>query len=197
MTDKELTTKQLESGIRELKKQLDSITASTLSVESTYQFITNLETKLSDIQNQFNMFRRVYSLDEPIQQRKKEEDREEFLDVVEENTAIINRFLTRMDEQEHPEISYYQAQRQRRLANLQKKLNHIRYLETLEQKFTKKCSCGADHFSIEFINKKGEVVDTLCPETWWWNMSQVALDDGNLVNFTTNTPKQSFVNNYK
>lgn len=195
MTD--VTPKQLEAGIRKLKAQLDEIKAGTLSVETTYQLITSMETRLADIQNQFNMFRKVFNVDQEIQQRKKDQDREVFMDVIEHNTDIVNRYLVKLEEQEHPEISYYQAQRQRRMSALKKKLGHIRYLETLRQtKTEEKCHCGQEHYAINFFNKKDELVDTLCPAEWWFNMSQVALEDGNLVTFTTFTPKNNFMKDY-
>lgn len=178
------------------------------AIMGVHQILTNLERRQADMGVQIQRLQRFSKLDERELAVDKMRSERQVLEAVETLAYAVETLTTVQRDPIEAGVSastdLYWSHKRQQETRTGRNLNHTRYLLSLKQQKTFQCChVGADgqpdhmHMGIQFLDHKGEVVDELCPTTWYVKLCALDFANKNGSAWADSHPYAEFIKPYQ
>lgn len=167
-------------------------------IDILFQDTEQIKRAVTDLQAQVMRVWKLTRMDERAVAMEKDENATNLLRLVADNTALVAETLKelRANRVLESDDSFYKWRKGIEHSQAERNIRRDRMLEGCTQVVVDKCPCG-NHKGIQFINQKNEVVEELCPASWWLTQTKLAYKDGNLSAFIKSTPRDTYLKQYE
>ena len=168
----------------------------SLAIQDLYNNQQHQAHQMSDLATQVEKIRRYTKYDTKAQVAHTLEHEEAILKSIESLGAQTATLLGHLQD-EKVEDGFYRAGKLRRQTEVLRNSRYNRLLTGLKQKIINKpCVCGK-HKTLQFLDPNDNVIEELCPRSWWFKRSRIAMEDGKLTDFVSSTPEEVYLKAFK